>query len=118
MRKKSEKTEFGELLVSAIKDAGMSQSEFIAEVGMARPYFYDVLKGSPPPSETLEKMIAVLEKRLPSSKSLRNSFLDLAAKCRDEIPSDIEYLIKSHPDQWDNVRKVLTDMLLMCRQGD
>ena len=110
-RKKSEKTEFGEYLVAAIKDAGMSQAEFIAAVGMARPYFYDILKGSPPLREMLEKMFAVLVKQLPPSEERHSKFMNLAAKCRGEIPADIQELIKAHPDQWDNVRVALTEML-------
>ena len=61
-RNRKEKTEFGAYLVKAISDADMSQADFIAEVGIARPYFYDILKNSPPPKETLEKMLGVLEK--------------------------------------------------------
>ena len=47
-KKRKEKTEFGQYLVEEIKETGMSQADFIAEVGIARPYFYDILIGSPP----------------------------------------------------------------------
>ena len=55
-QKRHEKSEFGTFLVDAINEADMSQAEFIGAVGMARPYFYNILTGSPPPKETLEKM--------------------------------------------------------------
>lgn len=110
-RDRKEKTEFGEYLVKAINDAGMSQADFIAEVGIARPYFYDILKNSPPPRDTLEKMLGVLESRLPPDETRRNTFMNIAAKCRDEIPADINDLIKDHPDEWNNIRTLLAEML-------
>lgn len=110
-QKRKEKTEFGAYLAKAINDAGMSQAEFIEEVGIARPYFYDILKNSPPPKETLEKMLGVLEKRLPTDEARRNTFMNIAARCRGEIPADIIDLIKKHPDEWDSIRITLTQML-------
>ena len=110
-RDRKEKTEFGAYLVKAISDADMSQADFIAEVGIARPYFYDILKNSPPPKETLEKMLGVLEKRLPPDDTRRSTFMNIAAKCRGEIPADINDLIKEHPDEWDSIRITLTKML-------
>ena len=110
-RDRKEKTEFGAYLVKAISDADMSQADFIAEVGIARPYFYDILKNSPPPKETLEKMLGVLEKRLPLDEIRRNTFMNIAAKCRDEIPADINDVIKDHPDEWDSIRIALTQMV-------
>lgn len=110
-RDRKEKTEFGVYLVKAISDADMSQADFIAEVGIARPYFYDILKNSPPPKETLEKMLGVLEKRLPPDDTRRSTFMNIAAKCRGEIPADINDLIKEHPNEWDSIRIALTQML-------
>lgn len=110
-RKQNSKTEFGEYLINEISNADMSQAEFISEVGIARPYFYDILKKSPPPRDTLEKMLEVLEKRLPVDDTRRSTFLNIAAKCRGEIPVDINDLILSHPEEWDNIRISLSDML-------
>lgn len=114
-RDRREKTAFGAYLVKAISDADMSQADFIAEVGIARPYFYDILKGSPPPKETLDKMIAVLDNHLLPDEDRRNTFMNLAARCRGEIPADIYELIKAHPEQWNIVRKTLSEMLLSQR---
>lgn len=110
-RNRKEKTEFGQYLVKAISDADMSQADFIAQVGIARPYFYDILKGNPPPRDKLEKMLDVLEERLPADDDRRSAFLNLAAKCRGEIPADINEMIISHPEQWDNIRGVLITIL-------
>ena len=110
-RERKEKSEFGAYLVKAISDADMTQADFIGEVGIARPYFYDILKNSPPPKETLDKMLGVLEKRLPPDQTRRSTFMNLAAKCRGEIPADINDLIKEHPDEWDSIRIALTQML-------
>ena len=48
-RGRREKSEFGTYLVQAIKDANMVQEEFYTAVGIKKPYFYDILTGSPPP---------------------------------------------------------------------
>ncbi len=112
MRNRKEKTAFGAYLVKAIGDADMSQADFIAEVGIARPYFYDILKGSPPPKKTLDKMIAVLDNRLSLDEDAHDTLMNLAATCRGEIPADIQELIKAHPEQWNIIRKTLSEMLL------
>ena len=38
-----EKTEFGELLTRLIREKKMTQSYFYEKVGIAKPYFYDIL---------------------------------------------------------------------------
>ena len=53
----------------------------------------------------------MLEKKLPPDKSRRNTFFNLAAKCRQEIPADIVDLIKDHPDKWNEIRRKLNDNL-------
>ena len=109
-RGRREKYEFGAYLVQAIKDANMVQEEFYTAVGIKKPYFYDILTGSPPPQNTLEKMLEVLEKKLPPDKSRRNTFFNLAAKCRQEIPADIVDLIKDRPDKWNEIRRKLNEL--------
>ena len=106
-----DKTEFGQLLVDLIKKAGISQAEFIDRAGIAKPYFYDILKSSPPPRDTLEKMYTVLECLLPPQELCRSSFMNLAAQCRGEIPPDLFDLIMAHPEQWNSIQSVLTQML-------
>lgn len=110
-QKRHEKSEFGAYLVHAISEADMSQAEYIVAVGIARPYFYNILTGSPPPKDTLEKMFEVLEKKLPPDEQRRSTFMNLAAKCRGEIPADIEEMIRTHPGQWDQIRTTLLQML-------
>ena len=45
---KRQKTAFGQYLVEQIKLAGMSQELFYTKVGIAKPYFYDLLRSAPP----------------------------------------------------------------------
>lgn len=106
---RTKKTVFGEYLVNAIREANMSQAEFIDKVGLARPYFYDILKNSPPSEKVLEKMYAVLNKSNPDSIH-RSTFMDMAYKCRGKIPADIFDLMMAHPDRWDDIREVLKKM--------
>ena len=112
---KRQKTEFGEYLVAQIKLAKMSQEKFYTDAEITKPYFYDILTGSPPPSEVQNKMLSVLEKQTGIDKERRNTFFNLAAKGRNEIPADIEELIKAHPDNWDLIRK-LTEKRLRQKQ--
>ncbi len=108
---KRQKTEFGEYLVEQIKSAKLSQEKFYTNAEITKPYFYDILTGSPPPSEVQNKMLSVLEKQTGIDKERRNTFFNLAAKGRNEIPADIAELIKSHPDDWDKTRKLLIKQL-------
>ena len=42
---------FGEYLRQLIKDSGITQHKFYTELGIRKPYFYDILAGrtNPPP---------------------------------------------------------------------
>lgn len=104
-------SEFGEYLTELIKEAGMLKIDFYGKIGITRPYFYEILTGNPPPQETLEKMISFLEEKLGKDDKRRKKFFDLAAKCRDEIPADINDLIKAHPDKWSDIRETLLKLL-------
>ncbi len=112
-RERKKKSEFGESLTQMIKEADMSQYDFYNEVGITKPYFYDMLSGrtNPPPRETLERMLDVLEKRLPPNKTRRTDFINRAAISRGEIPCDINDILIQHPELWDELRITLNDML-------
>lgn len=109
--RKKAMTEFGQYLVDEIEKTDLNQSDFIEEVQMARPYFYNILTGTPPSQDVLEKIFVVLNKHLPADEKRRGVLFDKAAKCRGEIPADINDLIKEHPDEWDSIRAALTKML-------
>lgn len=113
MTKERKKSDFGELLAQLIKNADMSQFDFYAEAGITKPYFYDMLSGrtNPPPRETLERMMDVLEKRLPPDEKRRIEFINQAAISRGEIPCDISDMILEHPECWDSLRTTLHTML-------
>ena len=82
----SNKTEFGEFLSDLIKRKKMTQSYFYSKVGIAKPYFYDILAEKVSPSPEVQfKMIEVLK---PNPKD-QIKFFDLIAKTKDDIPADI-----------------------------
>ena len=112
-RERKKKSAFGEYLAKLIKDAGMSQYEFYSEARITKPYFYDMLSGrtNPPPWEPLERMMDVLEKRLPPDEKRRTEFINRAAISRGEIPCDISEMIIGHPECWDSLRTTLQAML-------
>lgn len=115
---RKKKSDFGEYLTKLIKEAGLSQYDFYSEVGIAKPYFYDMLSGrtNPPPRETLERMVDVLEKRLPLDEKRRTSFINCAAISRGEIPCDISDMIFEHPECWDSIRTTLQTMLTTSKK--
>mgnify|MGYP000313310436 CR=1 FL=1 len=79
---------------------------------MNKPYFYESLAGTPPSQEILEKMLEVLDANLLTEDKIKsNDLFDKAAKCRQEIPTDIKDLIRTNPDEWNNIRTVLKEML-------
>ena len=108
-----QRSEFGQYLIDAIQHAHFSQRAFYEQVGIAKPYFYEIISGkvNPPPRETLERMLEVLNEHPSDEPVCRNTFLNLAAKCRQEIPVDINDMIMEHPEQWDSIRTLLNDML-------
>ena len=51
---------FGEYLRQLIKDSGITQHKFYTELGIRKPYFYDILAGRTNPDGTL-KLICLLD---------------------------------------------------------
>lgn len=109
---KRQKTAFGEFLVQEIKIAGMSQESFYNTVGIAKPTFYGLITAAPPPPELQYRMLSVLEEKTGKDTVRRNKLLDLAAQGRNEIPADIDALIKTSADNWDYIRVVLERMTI------
>ena len=111
-KRKNDLSEFGEFLVAEICKTGMSKVDFCTAVGINKPYFYESLAGTPPSQEILEKMLEVLDANLLTEDKIKPCDLfDKAAKCRQEIPTDIKDLIRTNPDEWNNIRTVLKEML-------
>lgn len=112
---KRQKTAFGDFLVQEIKRAGMSQEAFYNAVGIAKPTFYGLITAAPPPADLQYRMLSVLEEITGKDPVRRNKLLDLAAQDRNEIPADIDALIKTDPKQWDQIRAALEQMQTVKR---
>lgn len=110
---KRRKTAFGQYLVEQIKAADMSQEAFHKKVGVAKQTFYDWLRSAPPPPETQYRILSVLEEQTGKNQARRNKLLDLAAQERDELPADIDELIKADPKRWDQIRDALAQLKLV-----
>lgn len=109
---KRQKTAFGDFLVQEIKRAGMSQEAFYNAVGIAKPTFYGLITAAPPQPELQYRMLSVLEEKTGKDPVRRNKLLDLAAQSRNEIPADIDAVIKANVDDWDYIRVVLEKMAI------
>ena len=107
---KRKKTAFGDFLVQEIKHAGMSQEAFYNAVGIAKPTFYGLITAAPPQPELQYRMLSVLEEKTGKDPVRRNKLLDLAAQDRNEIPADIDALIKGDPKHWDQIRMALAQL--------
>ena len=101
---------FGCFLKEMIKQCHMTQAAFYLEVGITKPYYYDIVSGkvNPPPPEIQYRMLEVLDG---ISNEQRNTFLNLAAKGRGEIPADIARLISEHPQNLEEIRITLMQLL-------
>lgn len=108
---KHQKSDFGDFLVREIKAAGMSQESFYQAVGIKKPYFYDIIKNTPPSFEIQKRMIQVLEDKTGADLERRNRFFDLAAQGRGEIPADISTLLMTVSADWGKVRSALRELL-------
>lgn len=89
----NEKEAFGAFLRRLIKDAGITQSEFYERAEITKPYFYDILRGNPPPLYLQKQFMDLLH---PSPKDVR-AFYDLAAALRKELPADIQLAVEADP---------------------
>ena len=105
-----ERKSFGCFLKELIKQCNMTQATFYLQVGITKPYFYDIVSGkiNPPPPEIQYRMLEILDG---ISSEQRNTFLNLAAKGRGEIPADIAKLIADHPQNLEEIRITLMQLL-------
>ncbi|MCL6685634.1 hypothetical protein C1O51_08805 [Akkermansia muciniphila] len=94
---------FGEYLRQLIRDSGITQHKFYTELGIRKPYFYDILAGrtNPPPYPLQLKAMEILQ----ASNETRERFFDLAAKGRNELPADIARYIDENPDALKSIRE-------------
>ena len=109
--KRRQKTAFGAYLVEEIKKAEMSQEEFYTSVGIKKPYFYDLLTATPPPTALQDKIATVLDQKTGTDDIRRKRLYDLAAEGRNEIPADIVKLIKDNQTKLEMIRKTLNELL-------
>ena len=101
---KGNKTELGELLSRLIKQKRMTQSYFYAKVGIAKPYFYDILAGKTSPSPEVQyKILEILR----PTKEDQERFFDLVAKAKDDIPADIYKYLKGNTDMYVVIRRMM-----------
>jgi len=89
-------TTFGQFLKERRLALDLSLREFARRVGMQSSNYCNVEADvlSPPPAETLEKLSRALglKKGTPDYET----FHDLAAEGRDEIPADVERIVKEN----------------------
>lgn len=101
--KSSNKSEYGTILTRIIKDKKITQQDFYSQLGIRKPYFYDIVSGktNPPPPETQLKILKILEPKEEDKKKL----LEVAAKERNEMPADILLYLKENCNAVDVIRK-------------
>ena len=100
-------TTFGQLLKSMIKKSGFSNYDFYTQLGIAKPYFYEIIgdRTNPPPPE---KQFAILELLSNTDNETKELFFDLAAEARDEVPADIAKYLKDN-DLYSAIRKEISN---------
>ena len=100
--KKSNKSEYGILLTELIRINGISQQSFYNELGIGKPYIYDIVSGkaNPPPPVTQLKILRILK---PNDKN-KKLLLEIAANERNEMPADILIYLKKYPKTIDEIR--------------
>ena len=101
--KSSNKSEYGAILTKIIKDKKITQQDFYSQLGIRKPYFYDIVSGktNPPPPETQLKILRILNPK----EEDKNKLLEVAAKERSEMPADILLYLKSNINPIEEVRK-------------
>lgn len=99
---KRTKCEYGLLLTKLIKDNNITQSDFYTNLGIKKPYFYDIISGkiNPPPPETQLKILEILHPKEEERKKL----LNIAAQTRNEMPADILLYLMSNINSIEEIR--------------
>ena len=100
--KSSNKTEYGAILTRIIKERKITQQDFYNQLGIRKPYFYDIVSGktNPPPPETQLKILRILKPKEEDKKRL----LEVAAQERKEMPADILLYLKNNMNSIENIR--------------
>lgn len=101
--KKKDKSEYGELLTRIIKEKKITQQDFYNQLGIKKPYFYDIISGktNPPPPETQIKILRILQPTEEDKKKL----LQVAAKVRNEMLADILLYLKENSNVVEVIRE-------------
>ena len=94
---------FGQLLKSMIKKSGFTNYDFYTQLGIAKPYFYEIIgdRTNPPPPE---KQFAILDLLKNTDEKTKEKFFNLAAEARNEVPADIAKYIKEN-NMYSAIRK-------------
>ena len=100
-------TPFGAAILDYLDEAHVPHYKFYEAVGISKVYFYEILCGLPPAEETMENILQTLDAILPPDPNRRTYILDQAAKTKNEIPPDIYDIIRSQPEKWNALRKLL-----------
>lgn len=84
---------FCEILVELIDNRKMTKVQFYTQLGITKPYFYDIITGkvNPPPSERQIKIAKILNLTKEDSILLFNA----AAVERGEVPVDVAEQLKN-----------------------
>lgn len=100
---------FGDYLKQLIKEAGLSQTDFYKQLGIKKPYFYDIVSGrvNPPPSHLQFKALEILQ----SDEATKEHFFNMAAKERGELPADISRIIADNPKVIQEIRNELKSLV-------
>lgn len=98
----SNKSEYGEILTRIIKERKITQQDFYNQLGIRKPYFYDIVSGktNPPPPETQLKILRILNPKEEDKKRL----LEVAAQERNEMPADILLYLKNNINSLEDIR--------------
>lgn len=106
---------FCDLLALLINEADLSKVKFYTDLGIKKPYFYDILGGkvNPPPPERQFAMLRLLN---PTDEQ-RALFFDLAAQERGEVPADIAARIEKDTNLRNELRKSI-DYKTLLQNGD
>lgn len=100
--KSSNKSEYGNILTRIIKERKITQQDFYSQLGIRKPYFYDIVSGktNPPPPETQLKILKILNPREEDKKRL----LEVASQERNEMPADILLYLKNNMNSIEDIR--------------
>lgn len=102
---------FSKYVRSKREKLGLSYNDIAAELGVSKPYIYDIEKGNNKPPIDYNKLDAWAKILKLTTQKSRDKLFDLSVEGRGQIPSDVVKIILQNPKIKEAIRSAIINNL-------